>query len=209
RGRRPADPRTGARLRRRAEGALPPACGADGRTRKLDRGGTALRAEPRPGATPAPRCGGARRGGGRGDRRTLGRSARRRDSALGAPGAASKTGDRVDFPKRKVDSDPEGDLPDNTAMTDQIDADGRLRHLLTLEGLPRATLCALLDRAGDFAGGIDARDALAGTAVCTLFFEPSTRTRLSFQRASQRLGADVLGFDAATSSTTKGETARD
>src|SRR5690606_26602560 len=71
------------------------------------------------------------------------------------------------------------------------------------------TLCALLDRAGDFAGGIDARDALAGTAVCTLFFEPSTRTRLSFQRASQRLGADVLGFDAATSSTTKGETARD
>src|SRR5690606_24550034 len=50
---------------------------------------------------------------------------------------------------------------------------------------------------------------LAGTAVCTLFFEPSTRTRLSFQRASQRLGADVLGFDAATSSTTKGETACD
>src|SRR5690606_16788279 len=51
--------------------------------------------------------------------------------------------------------------------------------------------------------------ALAGTAVCTLFFEPSTRTRLSFQRACQRLGADVLGFDAASSSTTKGETACD
>ncbi len=45
--------------------------------------------------------------------------------------------------------------------------------------------------------------------MCTLFFEPSTRTRLSFQRAAQRLGADVLSFDAATSSTTKGETARD
>ncbi|WP_202839480.1 aspartate carbamoyltransferase catalytic subunit [Luteimonas saliphila] len=94
-------------------------------------------------------------------------------------------------------------------MTDQIDADGRLRHLLTLEGLPRTTLCALLDRASGFAEGADARGALAGSAVCTLFFEPSTRTRLSFQRASQRLGADVLGFDAATSSTTKGETARD
>ncbi|MBP6798067.1 MAG: aspartate carbamoyltransferase catalytic subunit [Luteimonas sp.] len=94
-------------------------------------------------------------------------------------------------------------------MTPQTDAEGGLRHLLTLEGLPRATLSSLLDRAQAFAGGADARGALAGTAVCTLFFEPSTRTRLSFQRAAQRLGADVLGFDAATSSTTKGETARD
>ncbi|MGO3126635.1 MAG: aspartate carbamoyltransferase catalytic subunit [Luteimonas sp.] len=91
----------------------------------------------------------------------------------------------------------------------QIDATGRLRHLLTLDGLPRATLEALLDRAQTMvnAGEVNAR--LAGIAVCTLFFEPSTRTRLSFQRASQRLGADVLGFDASTSSTTKGETALD
>ncbi len=94
-------------------------------------------------------------------------------------------------------------------MTAQTDAEGRLVHLLTLEGLPPESLRALLDRAQAFAGGEDARGALAGTAVCTLFFEPSTRTRLSFQRATQRLGADVLGFDAATSSTTKGETARD
>ena len=94
-------------------------------------------------------------------------------------------------------------------MTAQIDADGRLVHLLTLDGLPAESLRALLDRAQAFADGGDARDVLAGTAVCTLFFEPSTRTRLSFQRAAQRLGADVLGFDAATSSTTKGETARD
>ena len=91
----------------------------------------------------------------------------------------------------------------------QFGADGRLRHLLTLDGLPRETLVALLDRAQYFADGHDARDALAGSAICTLFFEPSTRTRLSFQRAAQRLGADVLSFDAATSSTTKGETARD
>jgi len=94
-------------------------------------------------------------------------------------------------------------------MTAQLDAQGRLTHLLTLEGIPRATLLALLSRAQQFAEGEDARQALAGTAICTLFFEPSTRTRLSFQRAAQRLGADVLGFDAATSSTTKGETARD
>jgi aspartate carbamoyltransferase catalytic subunit len=94
-------------------------------------------------------------------------------------------------------------------MTLQTDADGRLRHLLTLDGLPRDLLDGLLDRAQAFADGADARATLAGKAVCTLFFEPSTRTRLSFQRAAQRLGADVLGFDAATSSTTKGETARD
>ncbi len=84
-----------------------------------------------------------------------------------------------------------------------------LRHLLTLDGLPRDTLVALLDRAQTFADGNDVRSILAGKAICTLFFEPSTRTRLSFQRAAQRLGADVLNFDAATSSTTKGETARD
>lgn len=94
--------------------------------------------------------------------------------------------------------------------TMQLDAAGRLRHLLTLDGLPRATLLALLDRAQAIVdGGRDHRDVLAGRAVCTLFFEPSTRTRLSFQRAAQRLGADVLNFDASTSSTTKGESARD
>ena len=91
----------------------------------------------------------------------------------------------------------------------QTDAEGVLHHLLTLDGMSRATLSRLLDRAQEFADGQDAPEALRGTAVCTLFFEPSTRTRLSFQRAAQRLGADVLNFDAATSSTTKGETARD
>ena len=97
-------------------------------------------------------------------------------------------------------------------MTLQSTEDGRLHHLLTLDGLPRATLVSLLDRAQAFLdghGGADPRGALAGTAVCTLFFEPSTRTRLSFQRAAQRLGADILAFDASTSSTSKGETALD
>ncbi|TXH72818.1 MAG: aspartate carbamoyltransferase catalytic subunit [Lysobacteraceae bacterium] len=91
----------------------------------------------------------------------------------------------------------------------QTDAQGVLHHMLTLDGLSRATINVLLDRAQEFVDGEDAARSLAGTAVCTLFFEPSTRTRLSFQRAAQRMGADVLNFDAATSSTTKGETARD
>ncbi len=76
--------------------------------------------------------------------------------------------------------------------TMQLDSDGRLRHLLTLEGLPRATLLQLLDRAGQIrdaaVGRVGKRSVLAGTAVCTLFFEPSTRTRSSFHLAAQRLG---------------------
>ena len=94
----------------------------------------------------------------------------------------------------------------------QVDAQGRLRHFLTLEGLPRTVLVRLLDLAQNFddrRGDPSLRGTLAGRTVCTLFFEPSTRTRSSFQIAAQRLGADVLNFDASTSSTSKGETARD
>ena len=83
------------------------------------------------------------------------------------------------------------------------------RHLLTLDGLSRDVLTALLVRAQAFAEGHYDRRALDGVAVCTLFFEPSTRTRMSFTLAAQRLGADVLNFDASTSSTSKGETALD
>ncbi|MFT4178638.1 MAG: aspartate carbamoyltransferase catalytic subunit [Thermomonas sp.] len=91
-------------------------------------------------------------------------------------------------------------------MSASPDTDNRIRHLLGLDALPRPQLEALLRRAQAFAEGEQAPQALAGVAVCTLFFEPSTRTRLSFQLAAQRLGAHVLGFDASTSSTTKGET---
>ena len=98
-------------------------------------------------------------------------------------------------------------------MTEQLDADGRLRHLLAIDGLPRAAIERLLDRAqqlaADARGGTALRATLAGTAVCTLFFEPSTRTRSSFLLAAQRLGADTLAFDASTSSASKGETALD
>ena len=87
-------------------------------------------------------------------------------------------------------------------MNNQIDGSGKLRHLLTLDGLPRATLEGLLDRAQqltvDAYGGTAQRHALAGKAVCTLFFEPSTRTRSSFSLAAQRLGSDLLNFDAST-----------
>ncbi len=98
-------------------------------------------------------------------------------------------------------------------MTQAFDADGRMRHLLTLQGLSREQLCALLDRAGNIRdaamGRTQKRSTLCGTTICTLFFEPSTRTRSSFQIAAQRLGADVVNFDASSSSARKGETALD
>ena len=99
------------------------------------------------------------------------------------------------------------------APVSQLRPDGRLRHLLTLDGLPLATLTALLDAADRFRAqaltGSALRAELAGKTVCTLFFEPSTRTRSSFQLAATRLGADTLAFDVFASSTSKGETALD
>lgn len=87
-----------------------------------------------------------------------------------------------------------------------------MRHLLTLDGLPRETLMQLLDAAQSLhptaLRGSDHRP-LCGVTCANLFFEPSTRTRSSFQLAAQRLGADVLNFDADHSSTRKGETLTD
>lgn len=85
----------------------------------------------------------------------------------------------------------------------------RLRHLTTLENLPRATIERLLDRAVSMrdacAHGTRKLDLLTGRTVLNLFFEPSTRTRTSFELAARRLGADVINFDIGFSSTSKGE----
>ncbi|MBE5315109.1 MAG: aspartate carbamoyltransferase catalytic subunit [Xanthomonadales bacterium] len=99
-------------------------------------------------------------------------------------------------------------------MTDlQHHSNGRLRHLLSLEGLNRVEIEALLDRAEALRpqalDGRAALSALAGQTVVNLFFEPSTRTRSSFQLAARRLGAEVLNFDVAHSSSRKGETLLD
>lgn len=85
----------------------------------------------------------------------------------------------------------------------------RLRHLTTLEHLPRASIERLLDRAialrDACAHGTRKLDTLAGRTVLNLFFEPSTRTRTSFELAARRLGADVVNFDIGFSSANKGE----
>ena len=85
--------------------------------------------------------------------------------------------------------------------------------MLTLKGLERDLLTALLDEAQNFVtpnGSIARRsDSLAGRTVANLFFEPSTRTRASFDLAAKRLGADVLNLDVNTSSRKKGESILD
>ena len=95
----------------------------------------------------------------------------------------------------------------------QLTPDGNLRHLLTLKGLDRALLVRLLDDAETFlspAGALPVRSVLlAGRTVGNLFFEPSTRTRASFDLAGRRLGADVLNLDVNTSSRKKGESILD
>jgi aspartate carbamoyltransferase catalytic subunit len=95
----------------------------------------------------------------------------------------------------------------------QRDHAGRLRHLLTLEGLSRDELLQLLDLAQFYVrypGDMPARDqSLAGRTVANLFFEPSTRTRVSFELAALRLGADVVNLDMQSSSRVKGETVLD
>ena len=95
----------------------------------------------------------------------------------------------------------------------QSGPDGRLRHLLTLDGLDAARIEGLLERAEQMLPHAHAGTALrgrhAGRTLCTLFFEASTRTRSSFQLAATRLGMDVLNFDVSTSSTKKGESALD
>ena len=95
----------------------------------------------------------------------------------------------------------------------QLNPDGSLRHLLTLQGLSKDLLVELLDSAELFlstAGSQPVRsNALAGRTVANLFFEPSTRTRASFDLAGKRLGADVLNLDVNTSSRKKGESILD
>lgn len=91
----------------------------------------------------------------------------------------------------------------------QSDAAGRLRHLVTLDGLPRALLESLLGRADGFALKPARSDALQGFTVANLFGEPSTRTRASFELAALRQGADVVNLDITLSSRAKGETLLD
>lgn len=97
----------------------------------------------------------------------------------------------------------------------QLNPQGDLTHLLTLENLSKEHLLKILDTAQQFLVVSDSDreikkvPLLRGKNVFNLFFENSTRTRTTFEIAAKRLSADVINLDIQTSSTAKGETVLD
>ncbi|MEC9375480.1 MAG: aspartate carbamoyltransferase catalytic subunit [Pseudomonadota bacterium] len=95
----------------------------------------------------------------------------------------------------------------------QFSPEGKLRHLLHLHGLPKNFIQGLLDQAELLQSSIGKpplrTDTLKGRTIANLFFEPSTRTRASFELAAKRLSADVLNLDVNMSSRIKGESLLD
>ncbi|MCY4051842.1 MAG: aspartate carbamoyltransferase catalytic subunit [Gammaproteobacteria bacterium] len=95
----------------------------------------------------------------------------------------------------------------------QFDENGRLRHFLTIQGLSAETLITILDIAHSFIDfgkrEIKKIPLMRGKTVVNLFFEPSTRTRTTFEIGAKRLSADVVNMNATRMSTTKGESILD
>jgi aspartate carbamoyltransferase catalytic subunit len=92
----------------------------------------------------------------------------------------------------------------------QLDKKGQLHHLLTLEGLPAEILWQILDTAKTFVGTkVKKVPLLRGKSVFNVFFEPSTRTRTTFEIAAKRLSADVINLNVLVSSQSKGESLLD
>jgi aspartate carbamoyltransferase catalytic subunit len=95
----------------------------------------------------------------------------------------------------------------------QLTDDGKLKHLLSIEGLPKAIINQILDTAESFVGVAEREvkkvPLLRGKTVCNIFFENSTRTRTTFEIAAKRLSADVINLNVSTSSQSKGETILD
>jgi aspartate carbamoyltransferase catalytic subunit len=95
----------------------------------------------------------------------------------------------------------------------QVGPDGRLKHLLTTEGLPAELIRHILDTADQFVS-VSEREVkkvpvLRGKSIFNVFFESSTRTRTTFEIAAKRLSADVINLNVGVSSTSKGETLLD
>ena len=99
----------------------------------------------------------------------------------------------------------------NFAQSNQSLYSGHMntQSLVSIDDITKEEMLQLLERARYFENNPNSK-LLDGKVVATLFFEPSTRTRLSFETAVNRLGGRVIGFsDASTSSTSKGETLKD
>lgn len=99
------------------------------------------------------------------------------------------------------------------AQNIQLDEHGNLRHFLSIEGLDRKILLAILATAESFiavgAQPVKKVPLLRGKTIANLFFESSTRTRTTFELAAKRLSADILNIDVSVSATAKGESLLD
>ncbi len=104
-------------------------------------------------------------------------------------------------------------IPGSTPLAETAAKTSRRRHLLDFEGWSRDDVLALLDTTDVMAQvmqrTIKKVPALQGFTIGTLFFEDSTRTRLSFERAARAQSADVISFAAGGSSLSKGESLKD
>ncbi|RVU85861.1 aspartate carbamoyltransferase catalytic subunit [Leucothrix sargassi] len=102
-----------------------------------------------------------------------------------------------------------GPLPSSLQLTEE----GQLKHFLSIEGLSAEILTEILDRAEQFVtlpnNAQKKFPLLRGKTVMNLFFENSTRTRMTFELAAQRLSADVVNLDIRNSSASKGESLLD
>jgi aspartate carbamoyltransferase catalytic subunit len=98
-------------------------------------------------------------------------------------------------------------------LNPQLNKNGELQHLLTIEGLPKAVINHILDTASSFVSISDREvkkvPLMRGKSVFNLFFENSTRTRTTFEIASKRLSADVINLNISASSASKGESLLD
>lgn len=83
-----------------------------------------------------------------------------------------------------------------------------MKHLLNMKDLPNDKINEILNRAAEFEQK-ESADLKKPYTVANLFFEPSTRTKMSFEMAERKIGLHVLPFEAGTSSTLKGETLYD
>ena len=103
--------------------------------------------------------------------------------------------------------------PSHLMRNPQLNSNGELTHLLSIEGLPKAVVENILSTADAFASVGDREvkkvPLLRGKSVFNLFFENSTRTRTTFEIAAKRLSADVINLNINASSTTKGESLLD
>ena len=91
------------------------------------------------------------------------------------------------------------------------DSEGHMknRSLVSISDYSKKEILEILHTAADFEANPN-RKTLDGKVIATLFFEPSTRTRLSFETAVNRLGGRIIGFsDSTTTSSVKGETLHD